>query len=177
MESRAKILGHPIHQMLVMFPLGLLTTSVIFDIVYLVTEESTWATVSYWMIFAGLVGAFFAAIFGLIDWLAIPNKTRAKTVGLYHGLLNLTVTLLFIVSCLMRMDAPASPSIVAIGISIFAVALASVAAWLGGELVVRLGVGVHDNANLNAPNSLLTDASDRQSERVKGQVPPPRPAA
>jgi uncharacterized membrane protein len=172
MKSRARLFGHPIHQMLVMFPLGLLATSVIFDIIYLVTENRTWAEVSYWMIYAGLVGAVFAAVFGLIDWLGIPKNTRAKTVGAYHGLINLAVTVLFVVSCIMRMDAPASPPMVAIGISIFAVVLASISAWLGGELVVRLGVGVYEDAHLNAPNSLLTDSEGRRSDRVKGHVPP-----
>lgn len=172
MESRAKLFGHPIHQMLVVFPLGLLTTSVIFDIVYLVTENSTWAVIAYWMIFAGLVGAVFAAVFGLIDWLAIPKNTRAKAIGLYHGLLNLGVTTLFIVSCLLRAEVPANPPMAAIGVSFFAVSLAAVAAWLGGELVTRLGVGVDDGAHLNAPNSLSTDSARPRADKVKAPMPP-----
>ena len=176
MQSKAKLLGHPIHQMLVVFPLGLLTTSVIFDIIYLVTENRTWAEVSYWMIYAGLVGAAAAAIFGLIDWLAIPKNTRAKTIGAYHGLINLVVTVLFVVSCVLRTDAPAAPSMIAIGISIFAVSLAAVSAWLGGELVTRLGVGVYDDAHLNAPNSLLEGGGQRRPDDVRDHVPPRRVA-
>ena len=176
MQSKAKLLGHPIHQMLVMFPLGLLTTSVIFDIIYMVTENRTWAEVSYWMIYAGLVGAVIAAVFGLIDWLGIPKNTRAKTVGAYHGLINLVVTVLFVASCVLRTEAPAAPSMIAIGISIFAVSLAAVAAWLGGELVVRLGVGVYENAHVNAPNSLLDEAGDRRADNVRRPVPPRRAA-
>ena len=49
MESKAKALGHPIHQMLIPFPFGLLATAVIFDIVYLLWGNPTMLTVSYWM--------------------------------------------------------------------------------------------------------------------------------
>ena len=102
MESRAKLLGHPIHQMLIPFPFGLLATAVIFDIIYLLWGNPTMTTVSYWMIYAGIIGAIIAAPFGLIDWLAIPKNTRAKTIGMIHGLGNVVVLLLFIGRCLLR---------------------------------------------------------------------------
>jgi hypothetical protein len=85
MESKVKAMGHPIHQMLIPFPLGLLGTAVIFDIIYLIWHNPTMVTVSYWMIAAGIVGALAAAPFGFIDWLAIPSNTRAKTIGALHG--------------------------------------------------------------------------------------------
>src|SRR3954467_8968433 len=96
MESKAKALGHPIHQMLVPFPFGLLATAVIFDIIYLIWGNPTMVTVSYWMIIAGIIGAVIAAPFGLIDFLAIPAGTRAKSVGLLHGGGNVVVLLLFV---------------------------------------------------------------------------------
>ena len=65
MESRAKALGHPIHQMLIPFPFGLLSTAVVFDIIYLFTttpsRANTFSTVSFWMIAAGIVGGLMAA--------------------------------------------------------------------------------------------------------------------
>src|SRR5947207_14427841 len=91
MESKVKALGHPIHQMLIPFPFGLLTTAVIFDIIYLLWGNPTMVTVSYWMIIAGIIGGLAAAPFGLIDWFGIPNATRAKSVGLIHGLGNVVV--------------------------------------------------------------------------------------
>ena len=109
MESRAKILGHPIHQMLIPFPFGLLATAVIFDIIYLIWGNPVMATVSYWMIIAGVIGGLLAAPFGLIDYLAIPQGTRAKSVGLLHGVGNLIVLLLFVGSWLMRRGAPELP--------------------------------------------------------------------
>jgi uncharacterized membrane protein len=158
MESRAKALGHPIHQMLIPFPFGLLATAVIFDLIYLLWGNTTMVTVSYWMIYAGIIGAIIAAPFGLIDWLAIPKNTRAKTVGLIHGLGNVVVLLLFIGSCWLRYSVtgpvPYLPSTTALILSFVGFALAGVTGWLGGELVDRLSVGVDDGANLNAPSSL-----------------------
>ncbi|MDB5243254.1 MAG: hypothetical protein JWP57_3879, partial [Spirosoma sp.] len=91
MESRAKLAGHAAHQILIVFPLGLLATSVIFDIVYLLNDNPTFVLVSYWMIVAGLVGGLLAAIPGAIDWFAIPDGTRAKRIGKFHGLGNVVV--------------------------------------------------------------------------------------
>src|SRR5688500_11863929 len=85
MESKAKLAGHPIHPMLVVFPLGLLIASVIFDIVLFATDKPSFATISFWNIALGLIGGVAAAITGLMDWRAIPGGTRAKTIGLYHA--------------------------------------------------------------------------------------------
>lgn len=154
MKSGAKLLGHPVHQMLVPFPLGLLPTAVIFDIVHFATADPMWAILSYWMIVAGIIGALLAAVFGLFDWLAIPGGTRAKRVGAYHGIGNVIVVTLFSVSWVLRYLDAALPSSLAFGLAFAGVLLALVTGWLGGELVDRLGVGVDENANLNAPSSL-----------------------
>src|ERR1051325_4222963 len=98
MESRAKLLGHPIHPMLIVFPLGLLATAVAFDIVALVQDDASWYRISFWMIAGGIIGGLLAAVFGLIDWLAIPRGTRANRIGLLHGGTNVLVVLLFIAS-------------------------------------------------------------------------------
>jgi uncharacterized membrane protein len=154
MESRAKLLGHPIHPMLIPFPLGLLPTAVIFDVVHLVTGDGLFAQVSFWMIFAGVLGGLAAAVFGAIDWLAIPAGTRAKRIGLWHGLGNVVAIGLFAASWALRAGEPEPLSAAALGLSLTGFAIAAVTGWLGGELVDRLGVGVDDGANLNAPNSL-----------------------
>src|SRR5204862_6746291 len=85
MESKAKLLGHPIHPMLIVFPLGLLATAMAFDIVGLASGASEWFRISFWMIAAGIIGGLLSAVFGLVDWIAIPAGTRAKTIGLWHG--------------------------------------------------------------------------------------------
>ena len=110
MESKAKIMGHPIHPILIPFPLGLLSTSVVFDVVYLLTGNGKWSEISFWMIAAGVIGGLAAAVFGLIDWLAIPSGTRAKAVGMWHGATNVVMVTIFIVSWLLRVIRESSPS-------------------------------------------------------------------
>src|SRR5689334_17573491 len=136
MESRAKSLGHPIHQMLVPFPFGLLATSVIFDIIYLIWGNPTMVVVSYWMVVAGIIGAVAAAPFGLIDFLAIPSNTRAKSVGAFHGIGNVIVLGLFVASWYLRYSATGinsyRPSTAALALSFIGFALAGLTGWLGG---------------------------------------------
>src|SRR5438067_2125473 len=155
MESKIKIAGHPAHPILIVLPLGLFISAVVFDIVYLVTDNKAFAPVSFWNIAAGVIGGLLAAVFGLVDWLAVPGGTRAKQVGIWHGLGNVVVVLLFAGSWLVRLNEPGNvPNTVALALSFVGVLLGAVMGWLGGELVDRLGVGVDTGANLNAPNSL-----------------------
>ena len=166
MESKAKLLGHPIHPMLIVFPLGLLATAVAFDIVGLSQGDPSWFGISFWMIAAGIIGGLLAAVFGLIDWLAIPSGTRAKAIGLWHGVGNVVVVLLFIISWFMRKPTPTAPRMGAFVLSFIAVALALMTGWLGGELVDRLGVGVDRGAHLDAPSSLSgRPATERTNPR------------
>jgi uncharacterized membrane protein len=157
MESKAKLLGHAIHPMLIVFPLGLLAMAVIFDIITLATGNPAWAQAAFYMTGAGIVSGLAAALFGFIDWLAIPPGTRAKAIGAWHGGGNVVVVLLFAAGWLMRWNTPAAPGAAALACSFAGVLLALVTGWLGGELVERLGVGVDDGAHLDAPSSLSTD--------------------
>ncbi len=166
MESRAKLFGHAVHPILIVYPLGLLSTAVIFDIIYLVTDNPRWATVAFWMIAAGIIGGLLAALFGFIDYLNIPSGTRAKRIGLVHGLTNVGVMVLFALSWWLRSDLPEAPATVALALSFIGVGAAMLGGWLGGELVERLGVGVAEGANLNAPNSLTQpDVNDLRVDR------------
>ena len=157
MESRAKLFGHPIHQMLIVFPLGLLATSLFFDVIALAAEHPGLSQASYYMIAAGVITALIAAVFGLIDFLAIPRNTRAKRIGTLHGVGNVIVVVLFAASWLLRRGHPADPGTMAVVLSAAGAALGGLTGWLGGELVDRLGVGVDDGANLDAPSSLTHD--------------------
>lgn len=161
MESKAKVMGHAIHPILIVFPLGLLSASVLFDITYLITDNRVFALVSFWTIVGGLLGGLVAAVPGWIDWFAIASDTRAKRVGLVHGVGNVVVLILFALSWLFRRDeVDYLPSIVALGSSFAGFALAAITGWLGSELVERLGVAVDDHANLNAPSSLSGRSAD-----------------
>ena len=162
MESRAKLVGHAIHPMLIVFPLGLLGMAAIFDIVYLATGDAGFPVASYYMIAAGIVTGLLAAVFGAWDWLAVPDGTRAKAVGLWHGVGNVVVVVLFALSWWLRRGDPQHlPSTTAFALAIIALVLALVTGWLGGELVERLGIGVDPGANPDAPSSLSDEATVR----------------
>lgn len=163
MESRAKLFGHAVHPILIPFPLGLLATSVVFDILHLVRGKGPWSYIAFWNIAAGVIGGLAAAVFGLIDWLAIPSGTRAKVVGLWHGAGNVVVVMLFSLSWLLRRSDPERPHSTPIILSVAGATLAAVTGWLGGELVERLGVGVDEGAHLNAPSSLSGHPADEGS--------------
>ena len=154
MESKVKLLGHPIHQMLVVFPLGLLGTSVAFDLIHMLGRSGFAAAVAHMLISAGLIAGVLAAPFGFLDWRAIPPNTRARAVGAMHGVGNVGVLVLFALSWWLRRDAPEAPPVTAWILSFSGAALSLVTAWLGGELVDRLGVGVSPNAHVNARSSL-----------------------
>ena len=155
MESRAKFLGHPVHPMLIVLPLGLFIAAVVFDALYLWRGSLTFAAVGYWNIAGGIVGGLLAAVFGLIDWLAIPTGTRAKRIGFLHGGANVIVVAIFALVWWLRASGPdVTPTTTVFLLEVMALGLGSVAGWLGGELVDRLAVGVDDGAHLDAPSSL-----------------------
>ena len=155
MESRLKLLGHPIHPMLIVLPLGLLPVAVLGDLFYIVGNDPIFAELAFWTLTIGILGGLLAAVFGLIDWLGIPGGTRAKRVGLIHGVGNLVVVALFSVSWFLRLpDHAYAPDLAPFLLGLVAVAIALATAWLGGELVYRLRVAVDDDANLNASSSL-----------------------
>lgn len=157
MESSAKAAGHPIHQQLVVFPLGLLVTAVVFDVLERITDNADFTRASYLMIAGGILTGMLAAAFGTLDYLAIPAGTRAKRVGRVHGLGNDLVLVLFAASWLLRTDETAHrPGLLALLFGLAAAAISGLTGWLGGELVDRLGVGVDDEAGLDAPTSYET---------------------
>src|SRR4051794_22330929 len=133
MESRTKLLGHPIHPMPIVLPLGLLAMAVVFDIIYLVTGDETFANVAFWDITAGVIGGLAAALFGFIDWLAIPKDTRARRIGLIHGTGNLVIVLLFVAGWRLRGSGYAFfPDPVPFFLCLVGVGLAPGPPWLRG---------------------------------------------
>jgi uncharacterized membrane protein len=169
MKARVLVARHALHPMLVMFPLGLLTTSVAWDICRLATKDPVWGTISFWTIVGGVIGGLLAALPGFIDWLAIPRATRARTVGLYHMVLNLAVVGLFVISLAARWATPGGYDEAGVSRMIWgwiAVAISLISAWLGGELIETLGISVREGANPNAPSSLAEHPESHRGSRI-----------
>jgi uncharacterized membrane protein len=155
-KARVLVARHALHPMLVAFPLGLLATSLVWDICRLATGNRMWGAISFWTIVAGIAGGLLAAVPGFIDWLAIPNGTRAKSVGVYHMILNVALLALFAISLAARATAAGGYPAASAARMVWGwigLAIAGVSAWLGGELVETMGVSVHDNAGPDAPSS------------------------
>jgi uncharacterized membrane protein len=148
-----RLFGHSPHQILIVFPAGLLLAAAVFDIFALVTGPGELWTVSQWLILGGLAGGILAAPFGLLDWLNIPAGTRARRIGLLHAVVNVAVLSLFAISWWLRTP-PFEPSQTALALSFIGTAFLILSGWLGGELVARLSVGVDSDAYVNASNSL-----------------------
>jgi uncharacterized membrane protein len=138
MKAKARIFGLPLHQILIVFPLGLLATSFFFDLAWLAKGRAELAVVASWLIFAGVIGGAAASLFGLIDWLAIPRGTHAWRVGAWHGGGNLIVAVLFAISWIIRRDAPANPEGIAIALSGCGVLLTVLTGWLGSQLAEQM---------------------------------------
>jgi uncharacterized membrane protein len=154
-----------LHPMLVAFPLGLLATSVVWDICRLATDNRMWGAIGFWTIVAGIAGGLLAAVPGFIDWLAIPRGTRARSVGVTHMILNVLVLLLFAISLAARARAPGGYAAASAGRMIWGwigLMIAGVSAWLGGELVERLGISVDDDASPDAPSSFAGPRGQRR---------------
>jgi uncharacterized membrane protein len=156
--------------MLIPFPLGLLVTSFVFDVVYLLTGNGKWAEIAFWMIAAGVISGLLAAIFGTIDLARVPDGTRAHSVGVWHAVFSVGMMVLFAVSWLLRIGAPMEPGAIPIILSLLGVDLAVLTGWFGGELVDRLGMGVYDRVHLDSPSSLPgRPASEDSTDTRRGE--------
>lgn len=175
MRSKVVVAGHSLHPMLIAFPVGLLGTSVVWDVLSLTLGNARWALISYWTIVAGVVGALVAAVPGFIDWLGIPRGTRARRIGVYHLVLNLTLLALFVISLLARQAVPGGYTAAGAAQMVWGwvgMGIGLVSAWFGGELVEALGISVTEGANPDAPSS-LSGAYPHAGRRVStGEVHP-----
>lgn len=139
--------GHPFHPMLIPLPIGAWIASLVFDVVSRTAGEAeVFVKASFWLIGLGILGALAAAVFGLMDLIAIPRGTKAFTTGLTHMVLNLVVVGLYVVNFAIRRDQLDDSPVAAVPLvlSIVAVALLAVSGWLGGHLSYRYGVRVAD---------------------------------
>jgi uncharacterized membrane protein len=153
MASKASIGGHPIHPMLIPFPIGLLVFSLVADLIYLWRGNPVWENyIAFYTLLGGIIGAAAAAIPGLIDWATLTDPAAVR-VGNWHARVNVIGLVIFIASFYLRTTSGAQ-WIVSIPrlpffLSLIGVVGLGIAGYLGGELVFRHGVAV--NAQATAP--------------------------
>lgn len=146
MYSRAKLMGHPIHPMLVGFPVTFYTSTLIAFIVYATSEDRSWFTAGGVLNWAGVGTAALAAVPGLVDWATgIPKRTDAKRTGLIHMALNVTALVAFLINAVMvtqLWNEPFPKPGTGIVLSAIGVLLTLPAGFLGWSLVQHHHVGV-----------------------------------
>jgi len=151
MASKASIGGHPVHPMLVSFPIGLWSTSFAADVLFYFWRGPSLMLISKFLLAAGCLGAIAAAVPGIIDWLSIKDPA-VKRIANWHARLNIIALIVFALSLYLRMRVGAHwvdyhlriPFL----ISFLGMILISISGWLGGDLVYKHGVAVapqHDS--------------------------------
>jgi uncharacterized membrane protein len=151
MASKASIMGHPVHPMLIPFPLALWVFSFIADVLYLLRDDFLWLVVAKYTLAGGIVGGALAAVPGLIDWLALKSS-EVKRIANWHARLNVIALLIFAASLYLRTRYGRSivngSMTIPVLLSGLGVILISISGWLGGSLSYDHGVGVkpqHDS--------------------------------
>ena len=144
-QSTAKIAGHPIHPMLIPFPIAFLIATLVSDIVFWRGAVAFWAVASVYLLGAALVMAALAAGAGLTDFLG-DSRIRSLPHAWQHMIGNVIVVVLSLVNFLMRLGDPSAAVVpLGLGLSLLVVLLLIFTGWRGGDLVYRHKVGVQDN--------------------------------
>ncbi len=162
-RTTAKIAGHPIHPMLIVFPIAFLLATLACDIVYLNTGEPGWAIAAMWLVGAGVVTALVAALAGFADFLG-EERVREIADAWQHMIGNLLAVVLAAISWMLRASQGAEEAVMPWGLALsLAVALVlGYTGWKGGELVYRHRVGIHE---ADPPRTLERTAA-RERERT-----------
>jgi uncharacterized membrane protein len=139
--------GHPFHPFIVLLPVGAFVSSLIFDILTYTKADGLPYLVdgAFWLIGVGLIGALIAAVFGLLDLLAIPRGTPPFTTGLRHLSLNVAAAVLFVVGYTWRAGDHVELDRTQWGqLTLNAVAVCTLigAVWLGQRLTYHYGTRV-----------------------------------
>jgi len=141
-NSTVAIAGHPLHPLIVTFPIAFLVGLAATDLVYWWTKDFFWARASFWLLAAGLASALVAALTGIMDFLKI-ERVRKRSAGWAHMLLNVSAIVLTTINLILRWGNTAS-AILPIGltISLLVATLLGLSGWYGAELVYRHKVAV-----------------------------------
>ncbi len=176
MRSRASIASHPIHPMLVAFPIGLLVTSFIFDLIARWRDMPSLSAAAWYCIIAGLIAATIAAIPGLIDLFSVvPKHSSGRSRGYQHAILNGLMMVAFIADAAYRGGPGVMADNTSLILSACGVVLIGFSGWLGATLVYRNQIAVdHRYANAAKYKEVrLTDWNQpvcRASDIAEGQL-------
>ena len=145
-RSTASLMGHPIHPMLVPFPIVFFISALATDLLFLRNGAEIWATASVWLLGAGLATAALAALAGLVDFFG-DRRIRSLRDARMHMIGNIVAVLVEAVNLVLRLGDPAAGASTGVILSAVAVAILAFTGWKGGELVFRHRVGVHDGGH------------------------------
>jgi uncharacterized membrane protein len=141
MASPASIQKHPIHPMLIPFPIGLWIFSLLCDLVYAMGwGGAVWNEMAFYTMVGGMLGALAAAVPGYMDYRSLTDP-QTTTIGRWHMLINLSIVVLFAINLSLRMWSEPG-TVLPVLLSLIGIALLGVSGWLGGELVYVHGVAV-----------------------------------
>jgi uncharacterized membrane protein len=140
MSSPASIKKHPVHPMLVGFPIGLWVFALVCDVVHAVSGSAIWETVATFCVAGGIVGALLAAVPGLIDYFSIDEAEMRRIANL-HLAVNLGAVVIFAINLWLRFRLPMESN-VPLGLSVVGVLAIGFGGWLGGEMVYVKGMAV-----------------------------------
>ena len=139
-------LRHPLHPLLSDIPIGAWVIAAIFDIIWLIAPgTASWAAMAAGVVvIVGIAAALGAVATGLADW--SDSYGAERRTGLWHGLLNSTALLLYIVSLILRLQTPSWESLPGAILAFVGVVTVSIGGYLGGEMVFGKGTGVNHTA-------------------------------
>lgn len=159
-HSTASIAGHPLHPMIIPFPIAFLVSTLATDLVFLSTGEAGWATASMWLLGAGIAMALLAAVLGFTDFAGDRRIQRLRHAWL-HMIGNLIAVALAAVSFYLRASGGAAEAVAPAGVTLSAVVVLLLLfnGWMGWELVYKHHVGVADDDSADFRSSL----ADRQA--------------
>lgn len=150
--STVAIMGHPIHPILVPFPIAFWVGALGSDLAYWWTADAFWAQVSLWLVGAGFITGAVAGLVGLFDFISIP-RAREHRDGWIHAIGNGAALIIALVSWLTRLGDPTTAVVpVGLALSLLTVLIITITGWFGGELAYRHMIGVtghraeHDKA-------------------------------
>ena len=150
METRATVAEHPVHPMLIPFPIALWIFSLASDLIYLFGFGGpVWKDIALYTMVGGIVGGVAAAIPGYIDYRSLSDPVIVR-VAQMHMVINVGLIVLFTINAGLRI-LDGTEALLPVFLSVLGVAGLGVSGWLGGELVYVQGVAVQPDRESPAP--------------------------